>query len=272
MLELHGKLLPQAALSYFQVELERVIGSLEVCTTALKQSSEQNWTMSESLLDAFGGSAVISSAHVLANEKRILSDLQEELSKRIEHLTTNEGNIFDDYTTEDELCMATVCNRLFMIETPPLPENQQEENDEQVITNATEPTLPDDYGEAMASDLTVEPAVDENMEGKAHCEPTTEQASDTLSECKEKPENAMHVDEQTSGNSESSARPSTGAEETAHILATMDDVDLDEECNTGRLDEDTEPLPDSVVNTQMAVSTLAGLTHRTTGPKGTMFL
>ena len=265
MLELHGTLLPDAALSYFQVELERVLGSFEICTMALKQYSEQNWTMSDSLLDAFGESTVISSAHVLANEKRMLSDLQEELSKRIEHLMTNEGNIFDDYTTEDELCMATICNRLFKVETLPLLEKGQEQSDKQVIANTKEPTVADCNGEGDASELPVWPAVDESGEEKALCDQTRERTSETLLAVKEKLENATDGDEKTSRNSDSSAGPSPPIGDTAHILPTIDDVDRDEEFDTGRLDEDTEPLPDSMVNTQMAVSTLAGLTHRTSG-------
>lgn len=271
LLELHGTLLPNAALSYFQVELERVLGSFEICTTALKQYSEQNWTMSDSLLDAFGGSTVTSSAHVLANEKRILSDLQEELSKRIEHLMTNEGNVFDDYSTEDDLCMATICNRLFRIETPPLPMKRQEGNGTQVIANAQKPAVADGNGDAKASDLPPIHAVDENVGDNARVEATTGKINGTLSEFDEKPENATHDDQETGGISDKSVGPSPGRKETAHILATLEDVNHDEECDTGLLDQETEPLPDSMVNTQMAVSTLAGLTHRTNGSNVSLF-
>jgi hypothetical protein len=68
---LQGQIIPDAALLYLQGESQRILSSLEARASALKQFSEQNWTMSDSLLDAFGGSHVISSAHVLAHEKKL---------------------------------------------------------------------------------------------------------------------------------------------------------------------------------------------------------
>lgn len=270
LLELHGTILPRAALCYFQIEMERVLRSFEICTVALKQYSEQNWTMSDSLLDAFGGSTVISSAHVLANEKKILSDLQEELSKRIDHLTMNKGNIFDDYTTEDDLCMATICNRLFKIEAPPIANQQREKNDEQVRINIQTHDVANVEGEAMVSDLV--PCAIRNGGNEAHVDVTMKGRGGDPSVVEEISENVFRDHEDSARNLEGSSGRAIGIAETAHILASMEDADQDEQCDTGLLDEDTEPLPDSMVNTQMAVTTLTGFTCRTSGSNVTMLL
>jgi hypothetical protein len=121
-LVVHGHHIPQQALAHLESEVNRVLASFQACALTLKQFSEQNWTMSDSLLDAFGPDDM--RGHALAKEKRGLSDLEEELSKRLEHLSSvaevsSKEAMFGDYE-QDELSMATLANRMFSIKEAPL--------------------------------------------------------------------------------------------------------------------------------------------------------
>jgi hypothetical protein len=73
---------PNAALTHMQSELERVVSDLRAAAASLRQFSEQNWSLSESLIDAgTGGNGLL-----LAQDKRRLSDIQEETCNRIDAL------------------------------------------------------------------------------------------------------------------------------------------------------------------------------------------
>jgi len=74
------------ALRGVQRALSGLLAELSSCSTALRQSAEQNWSVSESLVDAMVGSH--SSSQVLAEEKRNLAELEEEMGKRIEALVS----------------------------------------------------------------------------------------------------------------------------------------------------------------------------------------
>lgn len=231
-----GEQIPDQALQHLQSELQRVLANFEASSSSLKQFSEQNWAMSDSLLDAFGGADAIpsSSAHALANEKKILSDLQEELGKRVDHLTKNEGNILDEYCKEEELSMATLCNRFFDMEPPP-PRQRQQESEE--IEKESRP---------------------EEIEDEVNTRDEQAEGTDEPPSAKDTDENAMQEDN-GNDNAVDIENGSPRKAETAQILIAMDD-----EPDTCRLDEDTEPLPE-MATTQTAVTTLAGLTHGMNG-------
>ena len=255
-LVIHGQCIPDAVLRYVQEQLQRILASLESCASALKQFSEQNWTMSDSLLDAFGGSNVISSAHVLAHEKKILSDLQEELSKRIDHLTTNEGQILDDYAKEEDLSIARLCNRMFSVKEPYLlPPLQMGEEGEVLEATNVEETLPIIAREQEPEKYSGA-RIGHGDEGDNETSIAMTCARSSVNENEE----PNKTEENDDPNDKSEViQDSPRKAETAHILAAMDY----EETDTYLLDDDTEPLPDTLANTQTAVATLAGLTSGT---------
>ena len=86
VLSVHGDKIPSSALKNVQGELDRVLLELEACASALHQYSEQNYTLSESLLDAFGDGQAPSSGQELAREKRIMAEIEEEVCVRIDRL------------------------------------------------------------------------------------------------------------------------------------------------------------------------------------------
>jgi hypothetical protein len=86
VLAVHGHVIPKKALANVQAELERVLYELEACASALRQYSEQNWTLSESLMDAFGDSCDEAPGQELAKEKRCMAEIEEEVCTRIESL------------------------------------------------------------------------------------------------------------------------------------------------------------------------------------------
>jgi hypothetical protein len=73
--------LPQIA-----VELNRVVSDLQQATVTLRQCSEQNWALAESLQDT------ATAGHLLALEKQKLSDVQEEICHRIDQLIARNAN------------------------------------------------------------------------------------------------------------------------------------------------------------------------------------
>jgi len=97
-----GHLLTSQALESVTKALDRVWNELQQCAESLRQFSEQNWTLSESLLDALGGGGTNdellldndnemsnnnkNKGAILAREKRLLADLEDELRNRIESL------------------------------------------------------------------------------------------------------------------------------------------------------------------------------------------
>jgi hypothetical protein len=71
--------------------MHRILQDLSSCAAALAHYAEQNWTVSESLLDAFGDDGtLLSSGQELAQHKKFLAELQEEVSSRIQTLLNDE--------------------------------------------------------------------------------------------------------------------------------------------------------------------------------------
>lgn len=75
---------PKSALRDIQGSLCQLLAELRGCATVLRQSSEQNWTLSEAL---DGLAANNESGQSLSAEKRKVADLEEEIVLRIEKLT-----------------------------------------------------------------------------------------------------------------------------------------------------------------------------------------
>jgi hypothetical protein len=84
VLAVHGQVIPKQTLANVEAELERVLYELEGCSSALRQYSEQNWTLFESLMDAFGDCEA--PGQELAKEKRSRAEIEEEVCNRIESL------------------------------------------------------------------------------------------------------------------------------------------------------------------------------------------
>lgn len=72
------------SLQGIQSSLSTLMMELSSCCNLLRQSAEQNWSVSESLLDAMGGE----SSQAFARDKRNVAELEEELVKRIDILTS----------------------------------------------------------------------------------------------------------------------------------------------------------------------------------------
>jgi hypothetical protein len=174
-LVVHGEHIPQQALAHLELELDRVLASCQACASNLKQHSEQNWTMSDSLLDAFGPDDVRGQA--LAKEKRGLSDLEEELSKRLEHLTNGAAAlskefIFGEYD-QDELSMAALANRMFGVKgSPSTKPAASSSNRTAVASTNAEPTAA-----ATVNAETAVAAVEESKEDLPEEEPPQESPS-----------------------------------------------------------------------------------------------
>jgi len=73
---------PAAALPRVAAELNRVVSELQQAAATMRQCSDQNWTLAETLHD----SAAAAGHCLLAAEKEKLSNVQEELCSRIEKL------------------------------------------------------------------------------------------------------------------------------------------------------------------------------------------
>ena len=100
LLSVHGVRVPSQAVSHIAAETERVLSELERCAIALRQFAEQNWSVAESLRDAFGleggeagepspsvGAGAASAAgNGLGREKRIAGEVEEAVCTRIEGL------------------------------------------------------------------------------------------------------------------------------------------------------------------------------------------
>jgi hypothetical protein len=75
---------PKSALKDLQSSLCQLVAELRGCAAVLRQSAEQNWTLSEAL---DGLAANDESGQSLSEEKRKVTDLEEEIVLRIEKLT-----------------------------------------------------------------------------------------------------------------------------------------------------------------------------------------
>jgi hypothetical protein len=108
---------PGESLLQIQNELNRVVADLQAAAFSLRQFSEQNWTLSESLMDAG------TNGSFLAEQKKHLSDIQEETCNRIDALLQNEtisppsasttsSVVSGDKQTSDGCSMKEYCERV----------------------------------------------------------------------------------------------------------------------------------------------------------------
>ena len=138
LLDTFAQQTPSWAMPQIALELNRVVSELQQATVILRQCSEQNWALAESLQDA------ATAGHLLALEKQKLSDIQEEICHRIDHLivarqanaSSNSGTDFamDAIGSEDQcsnmstgtsrrgstgplLSMHEYCSRIFAAES-----------------------------------------------------------------------------------------------------------------------------------------------------------
>ena len=104
LLDTFQQQMPSSALPRIELELNRVVSELQQATVTLRQCSEQNWTLAETLQDT------ATAEHLLAREKLKLSDVQEEICHRIDRLISRNisGNTICndamDTTGSEEQC------------------------------------------------------------------------------------------------------------------------------------------------------------------------
>jgi hypothetical protein len=129
ILEIQDRFTSTGCLEYVQMELDRILLGLEMCAVTLRQSAEQNFTLADNLLDTLddglsspSGAAfnsTNSSGRTLAQEKRKLAELEEELCHRLQSLlhdysdTNNNNNrsdiALDPVPAESMLSDASSC-------------------------------------------------------------------------------------------------------------------------------------------------------------------
>jgi hypothetical protein len=143
MLTLHHQQQQQTCPRVVASALDRILQSLAGCATTLRQSSEQNWTLSESLLDALEG-AIGGGGQVLAQEKKRLAELEEEVCSRVErlletHQTQNQNSCEKDDMLVVEPPLRTVCNSIWGDDLN-LNLNLKEESSSSTLTNKKKET------------------------------------------------------------------------------------------------------------------------------------
>lgn len=84
---------PDRALQAVKEEMDQTLQEFSTSATQLRQYADQNWTLAENMLDAFGEeqdsvglSSSAAAGQTLAREKRLLGELQEELATRVESI------------------------------------------------------------------------------------------------------------------------------------------------------------------------------------------
>lgn len=126
----------------------RVVGELRRNVLQLRQCSEQNWTLAETLQDSAGDLG-----QVLAEEKRKLSDVQEEICQRVEYvlmLSSNNPNSREDETTSSSsswrrsdgstnMCsMKEYCDCIFQCHLTEQAENNADDDDDEILEEPTD--------------------------------------------------------------------------------------------------------------------------------------
>lgn len=124
LIHFHQQTLPNLVLERTNGQLQDIQTDLQHCQHFLRQYSEQNWTLAETLQDAgpFGLK--------LADKKRILSDIQEEIARRIE-------TMHEEGTTTTQLSMQDYCRQKLRL--PESTGNVDRNQD----TNTIDPTAKD---------------------------------------------------------------------------------------------------------------------------------
>ena len=115
LLYTHGRVIPQQVIQHVQNNVESILGHFPVIIQSLRQCAEQNWSVSNALLDMdMAGMSV----NMLGKEKGLLAEMEEEVCKRLEILmdvcneldTSKSLNQMDSNGAEP---MEEFCNRLF---------------------------------------------------------------------------------------------------------------------------------------------------------------
>jgi hypothetical protein len=89
-------------LRHVQDTLGNLMSDLDACSTTLRQSAEQNWTLSESLIDALDGLSDNVSGQSIAYDKRKLAELEDDICQRIEKLVTMAKDRPSENKSQDE--------------------------------------------------------------------------------------------------------------------------------------------------------------------------
>jgi len=108
LLQVVANQVPTDTLDKIQSESEQVVADLRATAATLRQFSEQNWNLSESLMDSMSGT----SGELVAKEKRRLSDVQEEVFSRIESLLDGSDQLSNDLFQGELGSMKDYCARL----------------------------------------------------------------------------------------------------------------------------------------------------------------
>jgi hypothetical protein len=132
------------SLNYVSTTMDRIVGDLQRTIDQLRQSSEQNWTLYETLLDSAGDMG-----RALAEEKRRLSDIQEELCHRIEYILADsskndnaDSNLDSRPDPSTMESMKDYCDRLFL---------GQSANRQDTTTNDNDEVLEEPYSTALSA-------------------------------------------------------------------------------------------------------------------------
>ena len=103
ILAVHDQFSSQGCLRYVQMQIDRVVLGLRMCAGTLRNSSEQNFTYADNLLDALGdGSNTRNPGRVLEREKRKLAELEEELCRRIESILRDSSSVSGNETVSTD--------------------------------------------------------------------------------------------------------------------------------------------------------------------------
>lgn len=124
LLHVVGNQGPTGTLERIQVEVEQVTADLKATAVTLRQFSEQNWNLSESLMDSMSGT----SGEVVAKEKRRLSDVQEEVCNRIESLVEGVDRPDNDLFQGQVGSMKDYCERLLQAQEEEQAASQSQES------------------------------------------------------------------------------------------------------------------------------------------------
>lgn len=113
LLHTYGRIVPQQVIQHVQNHLEGILGHFPIIIQSLRQCAEQNWSVSNALLDMnMGGMSI----NMLGKEKGLLAEIEEEVCKRLEGLmdVCNEEDatlpVLDSF---DSTSMKSFCARLF---------------------------------------------------------------------------------------------------------------------------------------------------------------
>jgi hypothetical protein len=102
------------ALVGVQKALSGVMMELSSCSSVLRQSAEQNWSVTESILDAMAGTLAGHSSRVLARDKRNMAELEEELAKRIDGLLVIASLDFPEERRRTKQCEEKLRTRRYL--------------------------------------------------------------------------------------------------------------------------------------------------------------